>query len=137
VHCCTEYQADPAPAQLKIAAALLASSDVDLVIGHHAHVVQSWERINGKWVAYGLGNHVAQQADPATDDSVITRFTFTRGSDGRFTTTAAEAIPTLIQHADGGAVVLPTPPGDASYQRVVQVLERRGAAGAGLVIVGR
>jgi hypothetical protein len=32
---------------------------------------------------------------------------------------------------------MPTPPGDASYQRVVQVLERRGAAGAGLVIVGR
>src|SRR6185312_10404614 len=124
VHCCTEYRADPTPAQLTIAAALLASPDVDLVIGHHAHVVQPLERINGKWVAYGLGNHVAQQADPATDDSVITRFTFTRGSDGHFTTTAAEAIPTRIQHADDGAVVLPTPPGDASYQRVVQVLER-------------
>ena len=137
VHCCTEYRADPTPAQLTIAAALLASPDVDLVIGHHAHVVQPLERINGKWVAYGLGNHVAQQADPATDDSVITRFTFTRGSDGHFTTTAAEAIPTRIQHADDGAAVLPTPPGDASYQRVVRVLERRGAAGAGLVIVGR
>src|SRR6185312_5852027 len=124
VHCCTEYRADPTPAQLTIAAALLASPDVDLVIGHHAHVVQPLERINGKWVAYGLGNHVAQQANPATNDSVITRFTFTRGSDGHFTTTAAEAIPTRIQHADDGAVVLPTPPGDASYQRVVQVLER-------------
>jgi len=137
VHCCTEYRADPTPAQLKIAAALLASPDVDLVIGHHAHVVQPLERINGKWVAYGLGNHVAQQPAPATNDSVITRFTFTRGSDGHFTTTAAEAIPTRIQPANGGVVVAPTAPGDASYQRVVQVLERRGAAGAGLLIVGR
>jgi poly-gamma-glutamate capsule biosynthesis protein CapA/YwtB (metallophosphatase superfamily) len=137
VHCCTEYQADPTPAQLRIAAALLGSPDVDLVIGHHAHVVQPLERINGKWVAYGLGNHVAQQAGPATNDSVITRFTFARGSDGHFTTTAAEAIPTRIRQADDAVVVAPTPPGDASYQRVVQVLERRGAAGAGLRIVGR
>ena len=66
VHCCTEYQADPPPAQLKIAAALLASPDVDLVIGHHAHVVQPLERINGKWVAYGLGNHVAEQTNQAS-----------------------------------------------------------------------
>jgi poly-gamma-glutamate synthesis protein (capsule biosynthesis protein) len=137
VHCCTEYRADPAPAQLKIAAALLASSDVDLVIGHHAHVVQPLERINGKWVAYGLGNHIAEQPTEATNDSVITRFTFTRGSDNHFTTTAAEAIPTRIQRTNNGVVVAPTTPGDASYRRVVQVLERRGAADAGLVIVDR
>jgi hypothetical protein len=35
-------------------------------------------------VAYGLGNHVAEQTNQATSDSVITRFTIT----------AAEAIPT-------------------------------------------
>jgi Bacterial capsule synthesis protein PGA_cap len=52
---------------------------VDLVLDHHAHVVQPFERINGKWVAYGLGNHIAEQDLPATRDSVIARFTFTRG----------------------------------------------------------
>jgi poly-gamma-glutamate capsule biosynthesis protein CapA/YwtB (metallophosphatase superfamily) len=61
LHCCTEYNPAPDPTQIAIVAALLASPDVDLVIGHHAHVVQPIERINGKWVAYGLGNHVAQQ----------------------------------------------------------------------------
>jgi poly-gamma-glutamate capsule biosynthesis protein CapA/YwtB (metallophosphatase superfamily) len=35
VHCCTESQPDPSPAQTAIAAALLASPDVDLVLGHH------------------------------------------------------------------------------------------------------
>ena len=117
VHCCTEYQTDPPPAQLKIAAALLASPDVDLVIGHHAHVVQPLERINGKWVAYGLGNHVAEQTTQATNDSVITRFTFTRGTGNHFTVTAAEAIPTRIQHTNHGVVVVPTKPGDASQSR--------------------
>jgi poly-gamma-glutamate capsule biosynthesis protein CapA/YwtB (metallophosphatase superfamily) len=137
VHCCTEYQADPQPAQLKIAAALLGSPDVDLVIGHHAHVVQPVERINGKWVAYGLGNHVAEQTSPATNDSVITRFTFTRGNDNHFTATAAEAIPTRIQHTNNGVVVMPTKPDDPSYRRVAQVLEMRGAVEASLQIIGR
>jgi poly-gamma-glutamate capsule biosynthesis protein CapA/YwtB (metallophosphatase superfamily) len=136
VHCCTEYQADPQPAQLKIAATLLASPDVELVIGHHAHVVQPLERINGKWVAYGLGNHVAEQTNPATNDSVITRFTFTRGTDNHFTITAAQAVPTRIQHTNNSVVVVPTKPGDPSYRRVAQVLESRGAANAGLLITG-
>jgi poly-gamma-glutamate synthesis protein (capsule biosynthesis protein) len=115
MHCCIEYQAEPQQAQLKIAAALLASPDVDLVLGHHAHVVQPLERINAKWVACGLGNHVAEQPDPATNDSVITRFTFTRGIDNHYGVTAAEAIPTRIQHSNAGIVVVPTRPGDASY----------------------
>lgn len=128
VHCCTEYEPEPTPAQRTIAAELLASPDVDLVIGHHAHVVQPMERINGKWVAYGLGNHIAEQPDLATNDSVIVRFTFTRAPGNHFTVTEAEAIPTRIQRRDGGVVVAATAPDDASYQRVVRVLERRGAS---------
>jgi poly-gamma-glutamate capsule biosynthesis protein CapA/YwtB (metallophosphatase superfamily) len=131
VHCCTEYKHDPNPAQLAIAAALLASPDVDLVLGHHAHVVQPFERINGKWVAYGLGNHIAEQDPEPTNDSVIARFTFTRGPDGRFTVTAAEAIPTRIQHQGEGLAVVRTRPGDPSYGRVAEVVARRGA---GLII---
>jgi poly-gamma-glutamate capsule biosynthesis protein CapA/YwtB (metallophosphatase superfamily) len=48
VHCCTEYESDPGSTQTAIAGTLLASPDVDLVLGHHAHVVQPFERINGK-----------------------------------------------------------------------------------------
>jgi poly-gamma-glutamate capsule biosynthesis protein CapA/YwtB (metallophosphatase superfamily) len=137
VHCGTEYKADPQPAQQAIAAALLDSPDVDLVIGHHAHVVQPLERINGKWVAYGLGNQIAEQTIPATNDSVITRFTLTRGDDNRISTTAAEAIPTRIQHNNDGVAIVPTKPGDPSYTRVAEVLDRRGAVKAGLVIDSR
>ena len=134
VHCCTEYQPDPSLAQTAIAAALLASPDVDLVLGHHAHVVQPIERIHGKWVAYGLGNHIAQQARPATYDSVIARFTFTRGRDGRYAVSTAEAIPTHIQPAGDGLAVVPTHPGEPAYERVAEVVGRRGGADAGLVV---
>ncbi|MGY1682304.1 CapA family protein [Geodermatophilus sp. SYSU D01176] len=134
LHCCTEYQTDPSPAQVAIAQALLASADVDLVLGHHAHVVQPFEQINGKWVAYGLGNHIAEQDLPATYDSVIARFTFTRGSDGRISVSTAEAIPTQIQHRGQGLVVVPTQSGDAAYQRVSEVVTRRGATDPELLV---
>lgn len=139
VHCCTEYQHDPAPAQDAIAAALLASPDVDLVLGHHAHVVQPIERIGTEWVAHGLGNHIAQHGSgtSGTADSVLARFTFTRGPDGRFTTTAAEAVPARIRTDRGAVAVVPTPPGDPAHQRVVEVLGRRGGYDAGLRITGR
>ncbi len=137
VHCCTEYQHDPSAAQTAIAAALLASPDVDLVLGHHAHVVQPFERINGKWVAYGLGNHIAQQARPVTYDSVIARFTVTRGPDGRYAVTMAEAIPTHIQPAGDGLAVVPTHSSEPAYERVAEVVTRRGGADAGLLVTDR
>ena len=86
VHCCAEYDHEPTAAQEQAVRTLLASPDVDLVLGHHAHVVQPFEQIDGEWVAYGLGNHLAQHATRGydTEDSVIARFTFTRGDDGRF-----------------------------------------------------
>jgi len=134
VHCCTEYNPNPHPAQLAIAAALLASPDVDLVLGHHAHVVQPFEHVHGKWVAYGLGNHVAQQTGDATNDSVIARFTFTRGPDNRFHITLAEAIPTRIHRRADRVTVELTPPHSPSYHRVAEVLARRGGLNAGLTI---
>ena len=94
LHCCVEYEHDPTDAQVAAVHTLLASPDIDLVLGHHAHVVQPFEQIGGEWVAYGLGNFVAemaQEGDPY--DEVAARFTFTRGADGRFTVTKAEAVP--------------------------------------------
>lgn len=142
VHCCAEYLHDPTRAQTRIAEALLASPDVDLVLGHHAHVVQPFEKIGGEWVAYGLGNHIAEQARPGdgeTEDSVIARFTFTRGADGRFTVTRAEAIPTRIDLGSRAVTVIPTggrggAADAASYARVAEILGRRGAVADGLVI---
>jgi poly-gamma-glutamate synthesis protein (capsule biosynthesis protein) len=40
---------------------LAIDSGVDLVIGHHPHVVQEIERYKGKYIAYSLGNFVFDQ----------------------------------------------------------------------------
>jgi poly-gamma-glutamate capsule biosynthesis protein CapA/YwtB (metallophosphatase superfamily) len=142
VHCCVEYVSDETAAQRTIARTLLASPDVDLVLGHHAHVVQPFEKIGGKWVAYGLGNGLAEHARPAhagTEDSVVARFTFTRGADGRFAVTRAEAVPTRIVLGAESVQVVPTGaatggPDAASRERVAEVVGRRGAVADGLVI---
>jgi poly-gamma-glutamate capsule biosynthesis protein CapA/YwtB (metallophosphatase superfamily) len=144
VHCCVEYVSDETAAQRAIARALLASPDVDLVLGHHAHVVQPFERIDGKWVAYGLGNHLAQHSRPAhegTEDSVIARFTFTCRTGG-CTVTRAEAVPTRIVLGPTSVQVVPTGdattgPDGASRERVAEVVGRRGAVRDGLVITAR
>lgn len=111
LHSGQEYQVKPTSDQVALATRLTASSAVDLVYGHHVHVVQPWTKINGKWVAYGLGNTIAQQPTdmPRTYEGVTARFTFTEKADGTFEVTLAEYIPTLITRYTAGspARVLP------------------------------
>jgi hypothetical protein len=64
--------------QRAIAGVLAMSGEVDLVVGHHAHVVQPIERLGDMWVAYGLGNLVSNMpfgdgvfSAPATGDGVV------------------------------------------------------------------
>ena len=86
-------------------------------------------------MAYGLGNFVAEmarQGDPY--DEVAARFTFTRGADGRFTVTKAEAIPLQIDvGADRRARGAGRPGGRPPGWR--PSLDRRGAVAAGLRVV--
>ena len=64
---------------------------------------------------------------------MLARFTFTRGADGRFTVTAAEAVPLQIELGADAVTVRPADP--ATHARVAEVLDRRGAVAAGLSIV--
>lgn len=97
IHWGNEGQPAPTAEQVRIARAVLADPAVDLIIGHHAHVVQPFEQVGGKWVAYGLGNHVAKHEEPKgpTEEGVIARFRFTKGPGG-WAVDKAEYLPTLV-----------------------------------------
>lgn len=99
LHWGTEYDHQATAAQKRDAKTLLASPDIDLILGAHAHVVQPMERIDGKWVIYGMGNQVARHADPVpgTREGIMPVITFTEQPDGTFRATAARAIPTWMQ----------------------------------------
>jgi poly-gamma-glutamate synthesis protein (capsule biosynthesis protein) len=45
----------PKPSDVKIAR-MTVDSGADLVLGHHAHVIQKYEEYNGKSIYYGVGN---------------------------------------------------------------------------------
>jgi poly-gamma-glutamate capsule biosynthesis protein CapA/YwtB (metallophosphatase superfamily) len=152
LHCCVEYRVDPTAAQLENARALLESPDVDLVVGHHAHVVQPIERIGDEYALYGLGNILSNMyssrcCPASSQDGVVVEVTFTEGSDGRFTTTRVAYTPTWVDRA-AGFVITPVVAAlrdpaiapelraqlDASLLRTAAAINSRGAAEAGVVL---
>ncbi|WP_424923938.1 CapA family protein [Actinophytocola oryzae] len=97
IHWGIEDQHEPTADQREMARQILADPAVDLIVGHHAHVVQPFEKIGDKWVAYGLGNSVAKHEEPrgTTEEGVIGRFTFIREGNG-WHVGKAEYVPTLV-----------------------------------------
>jgi Bacterial capsule synthesis protein PGA_cap len=151
MHWGTEYDFDANADQQRWARQLLAAPEIDLILGCHAHVVQPFEKINGKWVVYGMGNEVARHSDPvdASREGVMPRFTFTETTPGHWEVTAAAAVPTWVDLTPAIRIVdLPraladpaTPPAaravyQAAFQRISGHLLSRGAGQAGLVVVG-
>lgn len=97
LHWGDEYRAEPNAQQQALGPALVRSPDIDLVLGHHAHVVQPVEAVEGEWVVYGMGNLVAHHGSsfPPNEEGLLVRFTFTEGPAG-WRATAAEYAPLLV-----------------------------------------
>ena len=95
--------------QHTVAAAITASGAVDLIVGHHAHVIEPIEVVNGVWVVYGLGDFlsnmpVADQWPASTQDGVIVEVTIQQHADGRFQVGRPVALPTWVDK-DAGFVI--------------------------------
>lgn len=78
LHWGDEYAHDVTAAQQEVAGALdAAPGTVDLVVGHHAHVVQPIAKVGDLWVVWGLGNLLSNNSPAcctteATDGLVVT-----------------------------------------------------------------
>ncbi|WP_239064896.1 CapA family protein [Streptomyces sp. S4.7] len=78
IHWGREHHPDPSASQLKLGRRIAKETGIDLVIGHHAHVVQPMEKVDGTWIAYGLGNQLARHDVPSglTEEGAIGWFEF-------------------------------------------------------------
>ncbi|WP_407837425.1 CapA family protein [Streptomyces sp. DSM 116496] len=78
IHWGTEHQPAPNAVQLRLAEKIAEKTGINLVIGHHAHVVQPVEKVGDIWVAYGLGNQLARHEVPSglSEEGVIGWFEF-------------------------------------------------------------
>jgi poly-gamma-glutamate capsule biosynthesis protein CapA/YwtB (metallophosphatase superfamily) len=118
VHCCVEYVSQATDEQQRIARAFADSGVVDLVIGHHAHVPQPIElleggpRDEGMWVAHGLGNYISNQdancCSARTDSGLLMTATIRRPADGPAAVTGVEWTAVTVDRA-GGHRVHPMP----------------------------
>ncbi|MFC9734485.1 CapA family protein [Streptomyces roseolus] len=153
VHWGTEWQTEPDERQLTLARALTASAtggrpDVDLLVGTHAHVPQAYEKVNGTWVVYGMGDQIAGDMinhqgafDPRGNQSSIGRFTFAppKKPGARWEVTKAEFVPQWFDTGRGRIVNLgaadgtdPRHPG--IRETIRQVVLGRGADKDGLTL---
>ncbi|MFH1329188.1 MAG: CapA family protein [Actinomycetota bacterium] len=103
LHWGVEYHHPPTGAQAAMAQDLLASPDIDLILGNHPHVVQPIGRVGDKVVVYGMGNHLSNQNPKwgpkyySTEDGVMVHITVAEQPDGRFVATAVEYTPTWVE----------------------------------------
>ena len=121
LHWGTEFRHVPDPEQQRLARRLTGSGAVDLIVGHHAHVVQPIRKVHERWVAYGVGNSLTGMtaADSIEDvqDGMVLIVTFELGTEGwtvgrvRFAPTWVQPGPFLV-HLVGPAIdrgSLPSP----------------------------
>lgn len=99
MHWGIEYEHLATQEQRDQARRLLASPNIDLILGDHAHVVEPAEKIHGKWVFYCMGNQISRHEDPIADsrEGVMPDVTFTEVRPHHFKATLVRAIPTWMQ----------------------------------------
>lgn len=133
MHWGDEYRHDPNQQQLELAPRLIRAAEIDLVLGHHAHVVQPLEYFDGEWVVYGMGNLMAAHRTPGKpqNEGMLVRFTITEDlGTGELTTTSAEYLP-LLQTDEFPVGVVNVPAaldggdaGTASTARLEEAIDR-------------
>ncbi len=97
LHWGAEYQQAPTSFQLSVAGRLLSSDDVDVILGHHAHVVQPVGYRAGEYVVYGMGNFLSGQRFLASvQDGVIVHLDVAQRGD-RWAVRSVSFTPTWVE----------------------------------------
>lgn len=106
VHWGAEGSTAVLPDQRGWAEEITASGAVDLIVGHHAHVVQPIEQVNGTWVVFGLGNFLTAMSDTTKccgirgQDGMMVRIQVAIQADGTFSVAQPQVIPTYVDRSD-------------------------------------
>lgn len=109
LHWGAEGRHAPTGYQREVADLITAPGTIDLVVGHHAHVLQPIEQVNGTWVVYGLGNVLSNlptsdRWPAASQDAAVVTVAASVDPDGRVSIERPEAHATWVDR-DGGWIV--------------------------------
>lgn len=107
-------------------AKLAIDNGADLVVGHHAHVLQGVTTYKGKTIAYGLGNFCfGGNSAPSDMDTMIFQQTFTLDTDGSVTSEEPNLIPCRISSDYSINNYQPTPATGDEADRILQKIRER------------
>ncbi len=100
MHWGNEYQTQPSPAQVALAERLLASPDIDLILGTHVHVIQPIARVGHEIVVYGMGNQLSNiransEGRTGAEDGIMVHLTV-REVNGAFQVMQVQYTPTWV-----------------------------------------
>lgn len=95
-----ERQYTPTASQQNLAKAAIDSGS-DLVVGHHPHVIQGFQKYKGKYIIYSLGNFCfGGNSNPSDKDTMIVQATFVKKSDKKVKSATLKVIPcSLSSHS--------------------------------------
>ena len=86
LHWGVEYQSAPTKEQRSLAESLLRNENIDLIVGHHAHVIQPVGMVDNEYVIYGVGNFLSNQSASCcavgAQDGVIVEVELVESHDG-------------------------------------------------------
>lgn len=102
---------EPTAWQRRIATEITSEGTIDLVVGHHAHVVQPIELVNDTWVLYGLGNILSNlpttnRWPAASQDAAVVTLEITVDRSGRADVSRPVASATWVDKEAGWVVRL-------------------------------
>lgn len=117
------------PDQNQVTLAKLAiDNGADLVVGHHAHVLQGVTKYKGKTIAYGLANFCfGGNSAPSDMDTMIFQQTFTLDTDGNVTSGEPDLIPCRVSSDPYINNYQPTPASGDEAARILQKIQERSA----------
>ncbi|KAB2849487.1 MAG: CapA family protein [Hyphomicrobiaceae bacterium] len=105
VHFGAEMSVEPAPDQVRNAREVaVRGHGIDLVVGHHAHVVQPVEMVEGRLVFYGLGNFLhlgtqdMSQMGLCRDYGIVAKVHLAETEAGKLEARAVEIVPIRATH---------------------------------------
>ena len=105
LHMGVEYTSNPIGYQRSVAEALLTDPAVDLILGHHPHVVEPIGMVGDKYVAYSMGNHISNQQPRwgpeyfATNEGQLLFIRVEEASNG-LAVTGIDVVPTWVRLKD-------------------------------------